>query len=136
MTHALGLWAIAATAVVALDAVWLGILMRRFYSTRFAPIGRMSGGSMAPVWPAAAAVYVLLAVGVVAFALPRAEGLLMPAAGWGALLGLVVYGVYDLTNHATLAKWSPAVTIVDTAWGATLCAAVTVITTIAEHWIW
>jgi uncharacterized membrane protein len=135
MAHTLVCWVIALATIVALDAVWLGLLMRRFYSTRFAPIARMSGGSMAPVWPAAAAVYVLLAAGIVAFAVPRAEGLVSAAAMWGALFGVVTYGVYDLTNHATLARWSPAVTIVDIAWGATLCGTVSVVAVIAESWI-
>ena len=135
MAHTLVCWVIALATIVALDAVWLGLLMRRFYSTRFAPIARMSGGSMAPVWPAAAAVYVLLAAGIVAFAVPRAEGSVSAAAVSGALFGLVTYGVYDLTNHATLARWSTAVTIVDIAWGATLCGAVSVVVVIAESWI-
>ncbi len=135
MTQTAALFTVALATVVALDALWLGLIMRRFYSTRFSPIARMSGGSMAPIWPAAAMVYVLLAVGVVAFALPRAEGLVSSAATWGALLGIVIYGVYNLTNHATLANWPQAVTAVDIAWGATLCAAAASVVTMAERWI-
>ena len=36
----------------------------------------------------------------------------------GALLGLVAYGTYDLTNQATLKVWSVNVTIMDMGWGA------------------
>ena len=126
---------VALATVLVLDAVWLGLLMRRFYSSRFAPIARMSGGSMAPIWPAAALVYVLLAVGVVAFALPRANGLVTAAALWGALFGIVIYGFYNLTNHATLAKWPPAVTVVDMAWGSALCAATAVTVTLVDRWM-
>ena len=35
----------------------------------------------------------------------------------GALLGLMAYGAYDLTNQATLKDWPYIVTIVDMVWG-------------------
>ena len=35
----------------------------------------------------------------------------------GAFLGLVVYGVYDLTNLAILAGWTLRVALADLAWG-------------------
>jgi uncharacterized membrane protein len=135
MARYLALFAVALVTVLALDALWLGVLMRRFYSTRFAPIGRMSGGAMAPIWPAAAGVYVLLSIGIVAFALPPAAGAVSSAAAWGALLGGVIYGFYNLTNHATLVGWSPAITVVDICWGTALCAAVTMVVTMAERWL-
>jgi uncharacterized membrane protein len=48
--------------------------------------------------------------------MPRAADALS-AATTGALFGLVVYGVYDLTNFATLAQYPLAVMFVDMAWG-------------------
>ena len=45
----------------------------------------------------------------------------------GALLGLVAYGAYDLTNHATIAGWPLSMTVVDIAWGATVTALTSVI---------
>ncbi|MDE3157076.1 MAG: DUF2177 family protein [Acidobacteriota bacterium] len=42
-----------------------------------------------------------------------------------ALLGLVVYGVYDFTNYSTLRDWPLTLAVVDTAWGtvaSALCA--------------
>lgn len=39
----------------------------------------------------------------------------------GALLGLLAYGTYELTNYATLADWSLQQVIVDCAWGTVLC---------------
>lgn len=38
----------------------------------------------------------------------------------GALLGLVAYSTYDLTNHATLKDWPLVVTLLDMAWGSIL----------------
>ena len=36
----------------------------------------------------------------------------------GALLGAICYATYDLTNQATMRRWSTLVTVVDIAWGA------------------
>jgi uncharacterized membrane protein len=35
----------------------------------------------------------------------------------GAALGLLCYGTFDLTNHATMAVWSTTLTVTDMAWG-------------------
>jgi hypothetical protein len=44
------------------------------------------------------------------------------------LFGLIIYGVYDSTNYATLINWSPKFAIIDTLWGATLFAFTTYLT--------
>lgn len=36
------------------------------------------------------------------------------------LFGLVIYGVYESTNYATLKKWSPELAVMDTIWGGVL----------------
>ena len=43
-------------------------------------------------------------------------------------LGLLIYGVYDSTNYATLKKWEAKVAIMDTLWGGSLFALTTAIT--------
>jgi uncharacterized membrane protein len=47
----------------------------------------------------------------------------------GAILGLVAYATYDLTNQATLKDWSTIVTVVDLVWGTLLTGTVAVIAT-------
>ena len=106
-------------AFVVLDGLWLGVVMKDFYRTQLAPIARMADGGLAPVWSVAWVIYVLLGAGVGIFVIPRATSV-SSAALLGALLGLVIYGVYDLTNYSTLAQWPAAVTIADIAWG--MCA--------------
>jgi uncharacterized membrane protein len=110
--------AIAAGVVMfaLLDALWLGVVMKNFYRSQLAPIARMADGGLAPIWSVAALVYVLLGLGVAMFVVPRASTAAQ-AAGLGALLGLVVYGVYDLTNYSTLAQWPASVTAADIVWG-------------------
>ena len=38
----------------------------------------------------------------------------------GAVLGLLCYATYDLTNLATLAKWPVSIVFIDIAWGIVL----------------
>ena len=38
------------------------------------------------------------------------------------ILGLIIYGIYELTNYATLKDWPLYMVIVDTLWGGTLYA--------------
>jgi uncharacterized membrane protein len=110
-------------AFLILDGIWLGLVMKDFYRTQLAPIGRFAGDSFAPIWPVAALVYVLLGVGVAVFVVPRAASI-HSAALFGAVVGLVVYGVYDLTNYSTLARWPALVTVADIAWGTLACAVI------------
>ena len=45
------------------------------------------------------------------------EGALAGALWRGALLGLLAYGTYDLTNLATLEGWAWQITVIDLIWG-------------------
>ena len=126
MGHTLTRAAIGAVAFMVLDGIWLGLLMKTFYREQLAPIVRMGDGGMAPNWPAAFVVYALLGIGVATFVIPRAATVTAAATN-GALLGLVVYGVYDFTNYSTLRQWPFVVTLADVAWGTlatATCAAV------------
>ena len=109
--------AVGAIAFMVLDGIWLGLLMKTFYREQLAPIVRLANGGIAPNWPSAFVVYVLLGIGIALFVVPRASTL-SSAAAFGALFGLVVYGVYDFTNHSTLRQWPFVLTLADTAWGA------------------
>ena len=114
--------AVGAVAFMVLDAVWLGLLMKNFYREQLAPIVRLADGGIAPNWPAAFVVYALLGAGIALFVIPRAATISL-AAAYGALFGLVVYGVYDFTNYSTLRQWPFVLTLADTAWGALASAA-------------
>jgi len=117
--------AVGAVAFLLLDGVWLGLLMKNFYRERLAPIVRLADGGIAPNWPAAFVVYALLGAGIALFVIPRAPTISL-AAAYGALFGLVVYGVYDFTNYSTLRQWPFVLTLADTAWGALASAAAAV----------
>ena len=122
MGHTLRLAAIGAVAYMVLDGIWLGLLMKSFYRDQLAPIVRLADGGIAPNWPAALVVYALLGIGIALFVIPRASTI-SSAAGYGAMLGLVVYGVYDFTNYSTLRQWPFVLVLADVAWGAVASAA-------------
>ena len=122
MGHTIRLAALGAVAFMVLDGVWLGLLMKTFYRDQLAPIVRLANGGIAPNWPAAVVVYALLGTGIAVFVIPRAATV-PHAATYGALFGLVVYGVYDFTNYSTLRQWPFVLTLADVAWGAVASAA-------------
>lgn len=105
----------SAIALMLLDAAWLGWLMADFYQVQLGPL-LLASPRLVP----AALFYLLYPVGLLVFAvLPGlAAGRWSRAASLGALLGVVAYGTYDLSNLATLQGWPLSVAIVDIAWGA------------------
>ena len=77
----------------------------------------------APRLWAAGLFYVIYLIGVYILAIqPSATA--TQALTRGALLGLVAYGTYELTNMATLQRWAMPMLIADLAWGTTLTAIV------------
>lgn len=102
------------------DLVWLGVVMKDYYR---AQIGHLMSGSVN--WPPAVVFYLLFITGLIYFAvIPGvASGSIGKTFLIGAFLGLLAYGTYDLTNHATLKDWPVMMTLIDMAWGALLSGA-------------
>ena len=96
---------------IILDLLWLGVVAKPLITRWLSPW--MIGGFK--IWPAAI-VYLLLAIGTTVFVLPKAVNI-GTAALYGALLGLIIYGVYDMTNLSTITNWPTAFAFVDMAWG-------------------
>jgi uncharacterized membrane protein len=73
-------------------------------------------------WAAAILFYLLFIVGLLVFAVrpALAAGAPLKALGLGALLGLICYATYDLTNLALVKGWPLIVTVVDLIWGTVL----------------
>jgi uncharacterized membrane protein len=131
------LWLIVALAVLVIDLLWLGVLMKSFYQTEVGALARRLDGALSPRWPAAVMVYVLIPAGLVLFVRPAmgSDATLLQALGWGALFGLVLYGVYDFTNRSILDHWPLRLTLVDVAWGTALCGVSSFIMRAAERWL-
>jgi uncharacterized membrane protein len=111
--------------MLAIDAVWLFTMSKRFYAEK---IGSLLAES--PRLAPAGIFYLIYALGASVLVVVRAVD---ADAGFveifllGALLGLFAYGTYDLTNQATLKEWPTLVTLVDLVWGALLTGVVSII---------
>ncbi len=103
-------------AFLILDGLWLGVLMGTTYKSLLGSL-MLDQPRVLP----AVLFYVLYVIGCVVF-------VVLPSASWqraarmGALLGLVAYGTYDLSNWATLQGWSAGLALMDMAWGTFLTA--------------
>ena len=125
----LRLYAVAVTAFLVIDLIWLGVVARSFYQSQMGHLMRANVN-----WTAAIAFYLIFVSGIVLLVVwPAIERQsLTHAVGYGALLGLVTYAAYDLTNLATLEGFPLTVALVDLVWGAVLCASVSTITYLAS----
>lgn len=115
MPQLLKVYLAALPIFLGIDALWLFVIAKNFYDKQFETFDRTA--RLAP----AILVYLLIPLGVLLFAVPKANGNYLHALGWGALFGLIGYGIYDLTNHAILSNFSFKLTIVDIIWGMTVC---------------
>lgn len=122
---------------LAIDLLWLGVIMSGFYKAELGPLLRRSGEAMAPIWWAAFLVYILIPLGIVLFVLPGLplETSLAPAFAWGAVFGLILYGVYDFTNFSLVQHWPLRLTLADIAWGGFVCGLATVIAVHLRRWL-
>ena len=112
-------YAVTAVVFLGLDAIWLSRIALDLY--------RRELGSLLldkPNLAIAGAFYLLFVVGIVVLAIAPAlnGGTWVTALVMGAVLGLVAYGTYDITNLSTLKNWSVTVTLIDLAWGTALTA--------------
>lgn len=101
-------------SLLVLDGVWLHAVMRQIFRDT---VGDMARESVVLV--PTAMFYVLYAAALLYFAVWPAvqRGSLGIAAVHGALLGLLCYATYDLTNMATLKRWTWQLAALDVAWG-------------------
>lgn len=102
-----------------LDFIWLGFVMKDFNMRHLAEIGRIENGVFQLNYVAAAATYLLMALAIPIYVMPllKKEDSKLKIFFAGALLGLVVYGVFDMTNLAILKNYPLAFVAADIAWG-------------------
>lgn len=114
------------------DSVWLTSMINTYRQN----IGELLLPDGIRITPAIT-FYLLYIFGIVWFAVSPAlqnGGSLQTAALNGALLGLVCYGTYDLTNQATMKVWPTYITILDISWGIVLTSTAAIAGTLAARW--
>ena len=99
---------------ILIDNLWINFLMKSFYDTQIGVLRNLDVsyfqiGCGVCVWA-------LLTFGLFVFVIPGARSYQQVLLR-GALFGLIVYGVYDLTNYVALVHWPVSLVLVDWAWG-------------------
>ncbi|MDC0482489.1 DUF2177 family protein [Gammaproteobacteria bacterium] len=97
-----------------LDAIWLGLIARGFYSKHLSLYLTDN-----VIWPSAFIFYIIFNIGLLIFViLPSIEkNSYSTLFIYSILYGLVTFATYDLTNHATIKDWPLIVSIVDMSYG-------------------
>ncbi len=110
------LFIVGAVIMALLDVIWMGTLFAKFYKREIGDMGRIVGGEFKP-HPAGILVYFLMSLGIMLFVLPKVGvGEWHKALLYGALNGLIIGGVYDLTNYSVLSHWSLRIVFLDMFW--------------------
>lgn len=136
MLHTLKVYGAVLPIFLAIDFLWLGVIMSGFYKGELGPLARITNGALTPVLWAACIVYILIPLGIVLFALPKVseDHMLSSALFWGFVYGIILYGVYDMTNYSLVNKWPLRMSLVDIMWGGTINAIITYIAAVFDRW--
>ena len=134
MWHTTKLYILVLLIFLAIDMLWLGVIMSKFYKTELGVLARRTGENLAPIWWAAFVVYLLIPLGIILFVLPRAVQGGSPFI-WGFIYGVILYGVYDFTNYALVANWPWRMTVVDILWGGWICAFTSRVAFFLDRWL-
>ncbi|SRR6056297_808123 len=102
---------------IILDAIWLGLIARKLYSSKLGYIMKSNVN-----WLAALIFYLIFIGGLVFFVVEPSisQESLTYAIKAGLIFGFVTYATYDLTNLSTIRDWPLSITLIDLAWGSTL----------------
>ena len=113
-----------------LDGLWFNFLSGDSYSVA---IQATTGRELNPIkFYSAGIVYLLMIIGFNYFVRPRVNTI-EDGFKWGGLFGLILYGVFNFTNHAIFGGWNLQVSIKDSLWGMVACSLVMGLTMLIEQ---
>lgn len=117
-----------------LDYLWIGFIYKVKYTEM---ITEVQGVDLEFRYSSSLMVYLIMSVAIIVWILPRIEKevedkrdmeILKASFKYGSLMGLMIYGVYNFTNHAIFRNWSLETSFVDIFWGSFLMGVVTYLT--------
>jgi uncharacterized membrane protein len=109
---------LTAIILVILDGVYLNLIQKYFNKQ----IKSIQGTDIKINYTSAAITYIFLIFGLNYFIIQKHKSIKE-----AALLGLVIYAVYEFTNLTLFTNWSILTVLIDTTWGAVLFALTTAI---------
>ena len=109
---------LTAIILVAIEAVYLRTMLPYFNSQ----IKKIQGKEITPRPYSVVIVYIIIITGLYYF-------IIGPNKSYkdGAFFGLVIYGIFNFTNHALFDNYSLSLVIMDLIWGMTICGITTLI---------
>jgi uncharacterized membrane protein len=119
-------YVVALIASLILDGLWLGVISKSWYDKFIGSLMLEHPHAVPGIF-----FYIIYAAATMVFIINpavREEWSTLSIAAHGALLGLVIYGAYDLTNLSILKGWSVPITVIDIAWGMVFTTLVSLIT--------
>jgi len=120
-------YAAAVVAFLIIDGLWLGLIAKNFYANQLGDLLRKNF----LVVPGAL-FYLAYTAGLVFLAVRpmQPELSLANVALYGAIVGFLSYGTYDMTNLSTIRDWPVMVSVVDLIWGTVLSASVATVSAV------
>ncbi len=111
------------------DFLWLGYVTKAFIIREFGPLVEvMANGSIKINLVAGLTAWAVIVLLVYVFVIRSGlASSYQTALGYGALMGLLSYAMYDLTNLTFIKGYSLLFTLADIAWGTFLCAMVALV---------
>ena len=109
---------VTAIIFVILDGVYLNLIQKYFNKQ----IKSIQGTDIKINYTSTAITYIFLIFGLNYFIIQKHKSIKE-----AALLGLVIYAVYEFTNLSLFTNWSILTVLIDTTWGAVLFALTTAI---------
>ena len=102
--------------LLAFDSIWLGHIQKANFNKL---VKNIQGSEIKMRFVPAVFAYLLMGLAIYYFVLPHLTKDNFNQVSWqkGALLGLVVYGIFDMTNMAIFKNYSWFMALTDMAWG-------------------
>ena len=121
----LAVYAAGFLTILILDYIWLGIVTKNFIIKEFWDLITVTDWKIDINLPAWILAWLSIAIMVVTFVTLRFTGYKDIILYW-ALMGWMMYAMYDLTNLTFLTGYSLKFTLVDIAWGTFACTLIAV----------
>ena len=111
------------------DFIWLGFITKHLFQIT---IHNIQKSPMNIRWIPIILVYILLSFALSELVIKRADNW-QSALKYGAIFGLVVYGIFDLTNYSLFENWTLHISLLDIGWGAFVSSLVAVLSYFVKH---
>lgn len=109
------------------DAIFLGFFVKNFWKRELG-LSMRDNITLKSMLIPGLIVYALLALGIILFVLPRTlEASNLMTFFLGLVFGMIVYGVYDMTNYIIITNYTLRLALMDIVWGSFISGIVSLI---------